>query len=122
MCRWWDRAIQRVFGIDASKKELCERELGGLISRSSAVRKSLRSSIWKWGGLGCGRGGGAIKRLQRCKNSRNESCVAALASEVDITSPVTLRVEPAGTRELMAQCGNCGLDTEPEEVDLSSAW
>ena len=57
-----------------------------------------------------------MKRLQRCKNSRNESCVTASASEVDITSPVTLRVAPAGTCELMELCGNCGLDTEPEDA------
>ena len=37
MCRWWDRAIQKIVGVDASKKELRERELGGGFSRSSAV-------------------------------------------------------------------------------------
>ena len=52
--------------------------------------------------------------MQRSDNSRNESCVTASASEVGITSPVTLRVGPAGTCELMALCGNCGLDTESE--------
>ena len=31
-------------------------------------------------GLGCGCGGEALKRLQRSKNSANESCVAASAS------------------------------------------
>ena len=41
---------------------------------------------------------------------------AASASEGDITSPVTLRVKPAGTCELIALCGNCGLDTEPEQA------
>ena len=41
MCRWWDRAIHRVFGVDAPEKELRERELGGRISRSSAVWRSL---------------------------------------------------------------------------------
>ena len=40
----------------------------------------------------------------------------ASASEVDITSPVTLRVGPARTREMMALCGICGLDTEPEDA------
>ena len=54
-----------------------------------------------------------MKRLQRCKNSRNESCVRASASKVDIASPVTLRVGPAGTCELIALRGNCELDTEP---------
>ena len=64
--------------------------------------------------LGCGRGGRAIKRLQRSKYSAKESCVAASASVADITLPVTFRVGPAGTCELVALCGNCGLDTEPK--------
>ena len=63
---------------------------------------------------GCGRGGRAIKRLQRSKNSANESCVAVSASVAGITLPATFRVGPAGTCELVALCGNCGLDTEPE--------
>ena len=66
-------------------------------------------------GLGCGRGGGAIQRLQRSKNPANESCVAASASVAEITLPVTFRVGLAGTCELMAR-GNCGLDTEPEDA------
>ena len=45
---------------------------------------------------------------QRCKNSRNESCV--IASESGITSPVTLRVGHAGTCELIALHGKSGLD------------
>ena len=68
-------------------------------------------------GTGCWGGGAeAIKRLQRCKNSRNESCVTASASEVGITSPVTLRVGHAGTCELTALHGNSELDTKPEEA------
>ena len=55
--------------------------------------------------LGCGRGGGAIERLQR---SANGSCVAALASVAGMTLPVTFRVGLAGTYKLMALCGNCG--------------
>ena len=111
------RAIQRVFGVDAPEKELRERELGGRISRSSAVGRSAcvaasRSRV----GLGCGRGGGATKRWQRSKNSANESCVAASASVASMTLPVTFRVRPAGTCELTALCGNCGMDTKPESA------
>ena len=73
-----------VFGVGASKKELRERELGG---RISVEKSASRSRV----GLGCGRGGGTLKRLQRSKNSANESCVAASASVADITWPVTSR-------------------------------
>ena len=45
-------------------------------------------------GIGCGGGGGALMRMQRCKNSANESCVAASASVADIKSLVAVRVEP----------------------------
>ena len=65
--------------------------------------------VWSWAA-------GAAGRLQRSKNSANESCVAAPASVADITSPVTFRAGPAGTCELAALCGNCGLDTKPEDV------
>ena len=54
--------------------------------------------------------------LQRCKNSRNESCVTASASEVGIASPVTLQVGHARTGKLMWPCGNCGPSAEPEGV------
>ena len=67
-------------------------------------------------GLGCGCGGEALKRLQRSNNSANESCVAASASVADITSPVTIRVGPAWTCEVMALCVNCGLDTKLEDA------
>ena len=63
-------------------------------------------------------GGGAIKRLQRSKNAAQESCVAVSASIADIASPVTLRVGPARTCEMMALCVNCGLDTEPEDAPV----
>ena len=54
--------------------------------------------------------------LQRCKNSRNENCVTASAREVGIASPVTLRVGPARTGELIGPCGNCGPNAEPEDI------
>ena len=44
--------------------------------------------------LGCNGGGDALKRMQRSKNSANESYVAASASVADITSLVTMRVGP----------------------------
>ena len=65
-------------------------------------------------GAGSGRGGGALERLQRSKNSANESCVAAPANVAGIALPVTSRVEPPETCELIALRGDCGLDTEPE--------
>ena len=62
-------------------KELRERESGGRISRSNAVRRSLRGCI-------CGRGGGALEVAT--KNSAKESCVAASASVAGIVLPVLL--------------------------------
>ena len=35
MCLWWDRAIHKIFGVDAPEKELRERELGLRIGRSN---------------------------------------------------------------------------------------
>ena len=43
-------------------------------------------------GMGSGGGGGALKGMQRSKNSAKESCVAASASVADIESHVTMRV------------------------------
>ena len=45
-----------------------------------------------WVGMGSGGGGGALKGMQRSKNSAKESCVAASASVADIESHVTMRV------------------------------
>ena len=50
------------------------------------------------------------------------AAVTASASEVGITSPVTLRVGPAGTCELNALRGNCGLDIDPEAAVPLVAW
>ena len=53
----------------------------------------------------------AEEEQSRCRSAvrtQGMSCVTASASEVDIASPVTLRVEPAGTGELIGSCGNCG--------------
>ena len=52
-------------------------------------------------GLGCRRGGGALERLQRSKNSANESCVAASANVAGIALHVTSRVGPGRTCELI---------------------
>ena len=55
--------------------------------------------------------------------------MTASASEVGIASPVTLRVGPARTAELMGPCGNCGPNAEPEDevplvswVETSGCW
>ena len=42
--------------------------------------------------------------------------MTASASEVGIASPVTLRVGPARTGELMGPCSDCGPSAEPEDV------
>ena len=47
-------SIQRVIGLDAPKKELCERELGGCICKSGTVWKSMSRYILKQGGAGLG--------------------------------------------------------------------
>ena len=48
--------------------------------------------------------------------------MTASASEVGIASPVTLRVGPARTGELMGPCGNCGPNAEPEDVVPLVSW
>ena len=50
-CRRWNRGLQGIFRVDASERELCERELGGGIGKSSDVRDSLRSCIQKKSGV-----------------------------------------------------------------------
>ena len=67
-------------------------------------------------GLGWRRGGRALERQQRSKNSAKESFVAASANVFGIVLPVTFRVGPARTCELMALCGYCGLDTKLEDA------
>ena len=48
--------------------------------------------------------------------------MTATASEVGITSPVTLRVGPAKTGELMGPCSNCGPSAEHEGVVSLISW
>ena len=47
-------SIQRVIGVDAPRKELCERELGGCICESGPVWGSLTRCILKQSGAGLG--------------------------------------------------------------------
>ena len=72
-------SIQRVIGVDAPKKELCERELGGCICESGTVWGSLSRCILKQSGAGLGTRR-ALERMHRSKNSAKESCVAASAN------------------------------------------
>ena len=82
-------SIQRVIRVDAPKKELCERELGGCICQSGTVWGSLSRYILKQSGAGLGTRR-ALERMHRSKNSAKESCVAASAHVTSLGLPVLL--------------------------------
>ena len=100
MCRSWDRAIQRVFGVNASQKELREESWVVASAEAALCGKVCVAASRSRVGLGCGRGGEAIKRLQRSKNSTNESCVVALAWDRTPRGDVNDR-DRDGNRDLM---------------------